>query len=98
MLPDVLEDLVVRPANSHIGSRIAEFFGTLRHKGVKSAEESSLKIEESIRMFNGIVLNHIEHIDLRSEYLRECNCIVRCIGSRHSKVGSKKDPLERKRL
>ena len=45
-LSDVFKDFVVRPADGHIGSWIAEFFGTLRHECVKGIEEASLKIGE----------------------------------------------------
>ena len=44
MLSDVFEDLIVRPADSYIGTRIAEFSGRLRDDGVKSVEEASLKV------------------------------------------------------
>ena len=98
MLSDVLENLVVRSTNSNICSRFAEFLGTLGHKRVKGAEESCLKVEEPVRMFDDIVLNHIEYINFRSENFRECDGIDCCIGSRHSKVGSKENPLKRKRL
>ena len=43
-------------------------------------------------------LNHIEHINLRRENFRECNRIGRCIGGRRSKVGCKKNSLEREHL
>ncbi len=94
----MLNELVVRPADSHIGAWITEFSGRFRHKRVKGTEEASLKIGETIRMLNRIVLNHIEHINLRRENLRECNRVGRSIGSRLSKVGSKENPVERKRL
>ncbi len=97
-LPDVLQDLVVRPADSHIGSWIAEFFGTLRHECVKGIKEASLKIGEMIWMLDCGLLNHIEHINLRSKSFRERKRIGRSIGRRRSKVGRKKNSLEGERL
>ncbi len=93
-LSDVFKDFVVRPADSHIGSWIAEFFGRLRHQRVKGAEEAILKIGETIWMLDCGILNHIEHINLRCENLSECDRIGRSIGGRLSKVGGKKNPLE----
>jgi hypothetical protein len=43
MLTDVLEDLIVRSADSHIGFRVAEFSGRMRDDRVKSTEEATLK-------------------------------------------------------
>jgi hypothetical protein len=97
-LSDVFKDLVVRYADSHIGSWIAELFSTLRHECVKGTEEASLKIGETIRMLDYSLLNHIEHINLRRENLSECNRMGRSIGGCLSKVGRKKNPLERERL
>jgi hypothetical protein len=97
-LSDVFKDFVVRPADSHIGSWITEFFGRLRHECVKGAEEAILKIGETIWMLDYGLLNHIEHINLGRENLSECNRIGRSIGGRLSKVGRKKNPLERERL
>ena len=95
---DVFKDLVVRHANGHIGSWITEFFGGLRHEFVKGAEEALLKIGETIWMLDYGLLNHIEHINLRRENLSERDRIGRSIGGRLSKVGRKKNSLERERL
>ena len=88
----VFEDSIVCRADSNIRSRITERSCLLRHHLFKSVVKKGLKIVYSIRMLNGSVLNHIEHVDLGPKYFRECDRITCRVGGRRSKVGRKKNP------
>jgi hypothetical protein len=94
----VFKDFVVRRADSHIGSWIAEFFSRLRHECVKGTEEATLQFGQTIWMFDFALLNHIQDVNLRCENLSECNRIGRSLGGRLSEVGRKKNSLERECL